>query len=132
MVGGSSISTEYISRGESTYLVAPKSVSLSSLQVLKHKSMETYSDLTCQKDGKIQIGLAIAANRRVPELTIWKWALQEGDNEIKSCLERETIISKKKGSSQAQVTRVVLTIEFERLMLRAKDKGETPKGTSRD
>lgn len=80
----------------------------------------------CQTHGKVQIGLSITANRRVPELTIRKWVAEAGVNGIQARLDQEIKISKKKGSSQVQVTGGVLVIEFERLLLRAKDEEKSP------
>lgn len=80
----------------------------------------------CQTDGKIKIGLAITANRHAPEFTIRKWVGEEGSNGIEARLDQEVKISKNKGSSQVRVTGGPFVIEFERLMLRAKDEEKSP------
>ena len=92
----------------------------------RSKADDDARDWIYQTDGKVQIGLAITANRRVPELTIRKWVAEAGNDGIRARLDQEVKISKDTGSSQVLVTREPLIIEFERLLLRVKDEYKSP------
>lgn len=83
-------------------------------------------DWICQTDGMVQIGLAITANRRVPELTVRKWVAEAGGDGIQAHLDQEVKITRNTGRSQVRMTGGPLIIEFERLMLRVKDEERNP------
>lgn len=92
----------------------------------RSKTDDDAKDWICQTDGKVQIGLAITANRRVPELTIRKWVAEKGPNGIQAELDQEVKVSKQKGIWNVRVTGGPLVIEFEGLMLREKVEGKSP------